>query len=278
MVKQILSIIPLIILFAVTVTAQETFETDIIGTSGGDLTITYIGHGTLMFEYEGKIIHVDPVGRYADYNELPKANIIMITHEHGDHIQGVGALSRRFHLPVYANRKTRSAAADQLGKIRDLIGFECGMPFMIKNLNIHPFSVTHDAEDPAGFIVQRNGARIGIATDLGIATFMVKEHLKKCDLLVLEANHDPDMLLNGPYPWPLKQRVRGRTGHLSNEDSRLLLEEVLHNRLKHIILAHLSKTNNTPEKALREIGRAISRNDIHLSVSSQDVSGEIVYL
>jgi phosphoribosyl 1,2-cyclic phosphodiesterase len=247
--------------------------------SGSKGNAIYISSGTASVLIDAGLSGIEIERRLNSRGIDPGSlDAILVSHEHGDHIQGVGALSRRFRLPVYANRKTRSAASDQLGKIRELIGFECGMPFTIKDLKVHPFSVSHDAKDPAGFIVHRNGARIGIATDLGIATAMVKEHLKECDLLVLEANHDPGMLLSGPYPWPLKQRVRGRTGHLSNEDSRLLLEEVLHSRLKHIILAHLSKTNNTPEKALQEVGRAISRRDIHLSVSSQDVSGEIIYL
>ena len=107
---------------------------------------------------------------------------------------------------------------------------------------------------------------------------MVKEHLKSCNLLVLEANHDPAMLIEGPYPWPLKQRIKGRTGHLSNEDSKMLLREVFHSGLKHVILAHLSNTNNTPEKALGVVGQAIAQGDFRLSVTSQDVSGEMVYI
>ena len=203
---------------------------------------------------------------------------ILVSHEHTDHIQGVGALSRRFTLPVYVNRKTRAAASSQLGKINDLRDFECGISFKLKDLNLHPFSISHDAQDPSGFIINRNGAKIGIATDLGIATSMVKEHLKSCNLLVLEANHDPAMLIEGPYPWPLKQRIKGRTGHLSNEDSKMLLREVFHSGLKHVILAHLSNTNNTPEKALSVVGQAIAQGDVHLSVTSQDVSGEMVYI
>lgn len=247
--------------------------------SGSKGNAIYISSGASSVLIDAGLSGIEIERRLSSRGLCPgDLDAIVVSHEHGDHIQGVGALSRRFHLPVYVNQKTRSAAAGQLGKIFDLREFECGMPFMIENLKVHPFSISHDAKDPAGFIIHRNGARIGIATDLGVATAMVKEHLKKCDILVLEANHDPGMLLDGPYPWPLKQRVRGRTGHLSNEESRLLLEEVRHSRLKHVILAHISKTNNTPERALREVRQAISRYDIHLSVSSQDVSGEIIYL
>ena len=203
---------------------------------------------------------------------------ILVTHEHSDHIQGVGALSRRFRLPVYVNLKTWAAAAAQLGNIHDLREFECGRPFEIENLRLHPFSISHDAKDPAGFVIHRNGAKIGIATDLGVVTSMVKEHLKMCNILVLEANHDSSMLLNGPYPWPLKQRIKGRCGHLSNEESKMLLKEVFHNRLKHVILAHMSETNNTVDRALDVVGQAIDRPSTQLSVSSQDVSGNMVYI
>lgn len=182
---------------------------------------------------------------------------ILISHEHSDHIRGAGVLARRFHLPVYISPKTYQAAASHLGPIRDLRNFECGSGFEINTLSVRPFSVSHDAEDPAGFTIHRNGMKIGIATDLGFATAMVKTHLKDCAILILEANHDPEMLLNGPYPWPLKQRVRSRIGHLSNEDSKELLREITHDRLLHVILAHLSETNNTPQKALSAISQVV---------------------
>ena len=120
--------------------------------------------------------------------------------------------------------------------------------------------------------------KIGLATDLGIATSMVKEHLKGCSLLILEANHDEDMLLNGPYPWPVKQRIRSRTGHLSNEASKNLLKEVQHDRLKYVILAHLSETNNTPQKTLSEVGRAITHCNAKLDVATQDECGALLRL
>ena len=203
---------------------------------------------------------------------------ILVSHEHTDHIQGVGVLSRRFNLPVYISSKTEKAAVSQLGNIRVIKNFKCGSTFMIKDLSIHPFSISHDAEDPSGFTVNQNGTKIGLATDLGIATSMVKEHLKGCSLLILEANHDEDMLLNGPYPWPVKQRIKSRTGHLSNEASKNLLKEVQHDRLKYVILAHLSKTNNTPQKALSEVGRAITDCHAQLDVATQDECGALLRL
>ncbi len=203
---------------------------------------------------------------------------ILVSHEHGDHIKGAGPISRRFDLPVYISRKTRNVASSQIGNINDIRSFECGSTFMINNLILHPFSLPHDAEDPAGFTVTKNGTKIGITTDLGMATSMVKEHLKGCSLLILEANHDTAMLADGPYPWPIKQRIRSRTGHLSNKASKNLLKEVQHDQLKHVILAHLSEINNTPQKALRAVGRAITHRNTQLTVANQDVSGDLLYL
>jgi phosphoribosyl 1,2-cyclic phosphodiesterase len=156
--------------------------------------------------------------------------------------------------------------------------FECGQTFRISNLTIHPFSISHDAEDPVGFTIGQNGTTIAIATDLGIATSMVKEHLKHCALLILEANHDPHMLENGPYPWPLKQRIKGRTGHLSNTSSKILLKELQHEKLQHVILAHLSEVNNTPQLAYAEVATALTRCSAQLYVADQRTSSPVIYL
>lgn len=200
---------------------------------------------------------------------------IVVSHEHNDHIQGVGVLARRYGLPVYINQKTMAAAAARLGKIHTIVNFECGSAFTIESLTIHPFSLSHDAEDPAGFTIHRNGTKIGIATDLGIATAMVKEHLKGCTLLVLEANHDPHMLSSGPYPWPLKQRIKSRKGHLSNEEAKSLVMEVLHDRLNHVILAHLSDVNNAPDHALHKVCEVIDLENTCVVVAGQDDAGEL---
>ncbi len=205
-----------------------------------------------------------------------KLSAIIVSHEHADHIQGVGILSRRFHLPIYISEKTAKTAGHLLGKVPDIRHFDCGTVFSVDSLMISPFSIPHDAEDPAGFTIIKNGMKIGIATDLGIATAMVKERLKACHILVIEANHDPEMLIKGPYPWPLKQRIQGRTGHLSNTDSKELLSDLKHEGLQHVVLAHLSETNNTPEKARGEVGQALSGSHTQLHVASQSLCAEII--
>ncbi len=213
---------------------------------------------------------------------LDPANLraIVVSHEHSDHISGVGVLSRRFKLPVYMSRRTAAAAADQLGKMAGLNHFCCGQDFDLGPFRFHPFSTSHDASDPAGFTISSGRYKVGLATDLGIATGMVKVHLKDCHLLIVEANHDPEMLIQGPYPWPLKQRIKSRLGHLSNPDAMELIESVCHRRLQHVILAHLSQTNNTPQmvrQALRERLSHLSAR-VRFHVAGQDCGTDIIRL
>jgi phosphoribosyl 1,2-cyclic phosphodiesterase len=207
-------------------------------------------------------------------------NAIVVSHEHSDHVRGVGVMARRYGLPVHISEETERALGASVGRLPRICHFQIGRPFTIGKLQIHPFSTSHDACDPAGFTIGGNGHKIGIATDLGIATGMVKEHLKNCALLILEANHDPAMLIQGPYPWPLKQRIQGRSGHLSNIDSGELLETLSHDGLCHVILAHLSETNNTPEKARETIEQAIQAGNcrFRIHVACQDCCGEVVFL
>jgi len=203
---------------------------------------------------------------------------IVVSHEHSDHIRGVGVLARRFRLPVYISGETACAALPSLGKLPRACHFHPGTPFVIPPFTIHPFNVSHDAVDPVGFTISMNGSRIGIATDLGIATGLVEQHLKGCRLLVIEANHDLEMLINGPYPWSLKQRIKGRNGHLSNDAAEALLRTVMDTTLKHVVLGHLSETNNTAQQALKIVRQAIGSRDIDVTVALQDRSGPVLTL
>lgn len=187
-------------------------------------------------------------------------------------------MSRRLDIPVYLTPKAWKASERKLGKISDIRHFNSGLGFKINSLEIYPFSTSHDSEDPVSLTIRQNGTKIGIATDLGIATALVKEHLKNCSLLILEANHDPVMLMNGPYPWHLKQRIKSRTGHLSNDDSGKLLKEILHEQLQHVILGHLSEKNNTPHKALNAAGQAMNGSKASLAIAPQDRCSEVFRL
>ena len=247
--------------------------------SGSKGNCIYVSNGETAILIDAGLSGVE-IERRLQSQHIPIKSIdaIVVSHEHADHIQGVGILSRRHDLPVYLSPQTNDAASAPLGKIRQIRHFSCGMDFSINTLTIRPFSISHDASDPAGFTIGSNGKKIGIATDLGIATTMVKEHLKDCRCLILEANHDLRMLEQGPYPWPLKQRIKGRTGHLSNESSRELLMEILHDGLSHVILGHLSETNNTPETALRVVTEKLADTRLNVTVAGQASAGPMIRL
>jgi phosphoribosyl 1,2-cyclic phosphodiesterase len=246
--------------------------------SGSRGNATYVSDGETAILIDAGLSGIELNRRLTSRGlSADQLDAIIVTHEHTDHIRGVGVLSRRYKLPVYINPKTQKAS-HQLGELHAIQLFECGATFHINNLAIHPFSISHDAKDPAAFTINQNGSTVAIATDLGIVTSLIKEHLKRCDLLILEANHDPEMLQTGPYPWPLKQRISSRIGHLSNLSSKILLEELQHEKLQHVILAHLSEINNTPQKALGEVAKALTRCSAKLTVADQYSSGPIIYL
>ena len=246
--------------------------------SGSKGNATYISDGETSILIDAGLSGIELQRRLASRDLCPESlDAIIVTHEHSDHVRGVGILSRRYKLPVYINPKTHRASP-RIGKLHETRPFECGTTFHVNKMAIHPFAISHDAENPAGFTIGQNGTTVGIATDLGIATAMVRQHLKRCALLILEANHDLTMLETGPYPWPLKQRIRGRTGHLSNPDSKKLLKELQHRGLRHVILGHLSEINNTPQKAFDEVSRAITRCNAELTVADQYSSGPVIYL
>ncbi len=247
--------------------------------SGSKGNAIYISDGDTAVLLDAGLSGVEIERRLKSKNLNPAdLDAICVSHEHSDHIQGVGVLARRFKLPVYLSSQTAAAAKSHMGKVATIKTFECGSGFEINALKLHPFALSHDAKDPAGFTVNCNGTKIGIATDLGIATHMVQEHLKNCTALILEANHDPEMLANGPYPWPLKQRIGSRTGHLSNPEARDLLTVLQNKGLEHVILAHLSETNNTAEKALSEVSRALTRCRPQVWVASQDQCGDLIII
>lgn len=238
--------------------------------SGSRGNATYLSNGRTSILIDAGLSGKELQRRMAAKGLNPAGlDAILVSHEHTDHIQGVGVMARRFGLTVHISDGTWQASRQSLGKLPDVRPFTCGHPFSIGDLAIHPFSISHDAVDPAGFTIGCNGSKVGVATDLGIVTGMVKTHLQDCDALILEANHDPQMLIDGPYPWPLKQRIRGRSGHLSNEDAALFLETLVHDRLSHVILAHLSEENNTPDKAKQTVQMVINPGHTTIHVASQ---------
>jgi len=175
---------------------------------------------------------------------------VLVSHEHIDHIRSAGSFARKFKVPVLASHLVRKKAEKYLHKTR-VIEFEAGTALFFRDVAIDPFPITHDACDPVGFIMESREGRCGSATDLGIVTRLVTEKLRGCRALNLESNHDVEMLMSGPYPWELKQRIRSRHGHLSNAESLELLHELAHAGLEALVMAHLSEVNNHPDHVVR---------------------------
>ena len=189
---------------------------------------------------------------------LDELDALLITHEHRDHLGGAKTLLKHHFLPLYLNRLTWEAGRHLLPPTAGVECFENGSAFKIGDLTVEAFSVSHDAADPVGFLIRSAEYKIAIATDLGYASNLVRAKLQGAHLIVLEANHDPQMLKNGPYPWEIKQRVWGRQGHLSNQQSAGLLRELYHPRLRHVVLAHVSEVNNLESLVRQEIEQALA--------------------
>lgn len=177
-------------------------------------------------------------------------NAVVVTHEHSDHIKGVGPLARRFKMPVYMTSGTYHQSS--VGKIPHLSLIEGYQAFDIEDMHIQPVAVPHDAREPSQFVIQANGKRLGILTDLGSVSEHVYQQYRDCDGLILEANHDPRMLASGPYPPSLKRRVGGQWGHLSNAQALQFLAEIYSDRLSHLVVAHISQKNNCVDLVQRE--------------------------
>lgn len=201
--------------------------------------------------------------RHAGAEEL---GAIIISHEHVDHLRGAGPLARRLGVPLYINGPTHLAAWPILGRLPEVRRFEAGEPFEACGLSFLPFPTPHDAAFPVGFVVE---GVLGIATDLGSLTPEVTERLFGLKGIIIEFNHDLEMLVKGPYPWPVKERIRGALGHLSNEAAGRLLREVASAELELVVLAHLSQTNNQPPLALDTARRALGGRRARLFAASQ---------
>lgn len=185
---------------------------------------------------------------------------IFVTHEHVDHIKGVGILSRRYDIPILANEKTWLAMRGQIGNIapKNIMVFKSNTFFSFRDVDVHAISTFHDAVDPVSFIFYQKDKKISIMTDTGIVTDQMKAAIRGSNVFLLEANHDLDMLKNGPYPYHLKQRILSDFGHLSNDSSKEVLEDVLTGIEETVILGHLSDENNLEELAFNEVNNHLS--------------------
>jgi len=201
---------------------------------------------------------------------------ILVTHEHSDHIKGLGVLSRKYHLPIYGTKET----LDEIAACKTLGVFDTSLLSPIE-----PFKIDHDAVDPVAYRVESGSKAVAVATDMGHFDQYTIDHLQKLDALLLESNHDVRMLETGPYPYYLKRRILGDHGHLSNENAGRLLNNILHDNLKKIFLGHLSKENNYAELAYETVRLEIDEgdcpygaSDFSISVASRDKMSEVIYL
>ncbi|OUR88992.1 MBL fold metallo-hydrolase [Methylophaga sp. 42_8_T64] len=200
--------------------------------------------------------------------EPNKLSAILVTHEHADHINGVRVLARKYNLPVYATAGTAAhLAADVMGLVTEFSSHEA---FSVGDIEIQPFPVPHDAREPSQFVFHDGQHKLGLLTDVGSITPVIEEHLTGCDALLLEANHDRDMLDQGEYPEHLKYRVSGRLGHLNNVQSAKLLEKIDTSRLQHIVAMHLSEKNNSPNIVRPLFAQALDCDQSWIAIAEQE--------
>lgn len=244
------------------------------------LRFTSLGSGSsgnaLVVENEGTRVLLDCGFTLAETKlRLERAGLapsdlagIVVTHEHDDHLGGVARFARRHAIPVYLTRGTGHWLPP--GFPASLVRFiDSHTPFAVQALLVEPFPVPHDAREPVQYAFSDGASRLGVVTDLGCVTQHVAEKLSGCAALVIECNHDIDMLMAGPYPPSLKHRVAGRFGHLDNAGARALVQGLDRSRLRHLIAAHLSQQNNRPELARRALAEAAGCEDDWIGVATQ---------
>lgn len=237
---------------------QETTRFCVLGSgSSGNCLIVESGDSRILVdvgfscrEVERRLDSVGISSRHFDG--------VVLTHEHGDHSRGAARFSRRHRVPIYATRGTLSCLRLPSTLPKPVI-IEPPTPFSVGDFLIEAFAIPHDASEPVGLVIECDGGRLGLAADLGQRPERTWRRLRDLDALVLETNHDLEMLRSGPYPWPLKERIASENGHLSNRDAAEGLREILSERLRWLVLYHLSRTNNLPALARDAVTQVLAR-------------------
>lgn len=201
---------------------------------------------------------------------LDTLKAVFLTHEHGDHVNGVGVLARRLDVPIYTTAETYDALPKAVGRIPRIEHFEAGDTISVDGMTVSSYSVSHDAADPVSYIIRCGGSQLGLASDLGRVSKLVLKRLEGSHALVLESNYCPGMLRRSSYPPAIQQRIRGPQGHLSNEAMNSLLARLLHDELKLVILVHVSQENNTEKLARDMASRVLEGHAAQLVVAQQD--------
>lgn len=201
---------------------------------------------------------------------LDSLDAVFVTHEHRDHVNGVGVLARKLHTPVYITRATFDNLPGTVGEIPDIEFFDAGDTISAGDLEVTSYSVSHDAVDPVSYVIRSRDAKLGMASDLGHVPHLVKQRLQGSHALILESNYCPDMLLRGSYPPQVQQRIRGKHGHLSNSDMNALLADLVHDGLRLVVIAHISQQNNDPRLARDMASSTLGSHGAVLHVARQD--------
>jgi phosphoribosyl 1,2-cyclic phosphodiesterase len=201
--------------------------------------------------------------------EPESVTAVVVTHEHADHMGGVPKFAARFNLPVYLTYGTLAAANGRMAAVEKIHPFDSHAAFVVGDIAVAPVVVPHDAREPVQYVFGDGARRVGLLTDVGLPTPHVAECLTGLDALVIECNHDPDMLLNGDYPPLLKRRIAGRHGHLTNDAAADLLRMLDCSRLKHLIAAHLSKQNNRPDLARAALSGVVGCSEDWIGIAEQ---------
>ncbi|MBI3895623.1 MAG: MBL fold metallo-hydrolase [Acidobacteria bacterium] len=248
--------------------------------SGSSGNCTFLATDRVKLLVDAGLSKRETERRLASIGEKPESlNAILITHEHSDHTSGLARLALQYRIPVYISPSTLAALPPQI-KLPAVEAFKSGSRFQIADLTVEPFTIPHDAADPVAFRVTAAGVRIALATDLGYLPQNVRDYLRSCHCLILESNHDLEMLRNGPYPWYVKQRVMSRDGHLSNSALGEFLRTDFDVQAQLLILAHLSQQNNHPQIARLEAASALEQRSVgttRLVISTQDEPTEVFW-
>lgn len=236
--------------------------------SGSGGNCTYLGTKHTKILIDAGLSTKATKARLAEINvDIEDIDAILVSHEHSDHIQGLRVMAYKMGIPVFANQETAKGIVNAYHDCPKFKIFSTGETFEFGDLEIHPFSIQHDTMDPVAFTIRLNSLKLGFCTDLGFVTSLVRNKLRECDYLYVESNHEPSMVHACPRPMVYKQRVLGRSGHLSNEACAELLGEVAHSNLKHVHLAHLSGECNNPEVALNTASQALKEQGFDIEVS-----------
>lgn len=220
--------------------------------SSGNCSLYMVGNTHILIDLGVSVRRLTAALRRVGLT-IDMLDAVLLTHEHVDHIKGLATFSKRYDVPIYATKGTAQALIARNPAVGRLLHpYWGGETFTVGTVDVESFLTPHDAAESTGYLLHTEDYCFGFATDLGFVPGMIQKKLLGCNAVVLESNHDLNMLHTGPYPWPLKQRVSGSHGHLSNTDCACLAAELAQNGTEQIILAHLSEQNNTPEIALRE--------------------------